>query len=79
MACTLQVAKGHVLLSDLYRVSKELPQALSPEALLYGSYAPILFDYRYFKDRTALERKVEGSTELQLLDDQFKEVSPILA
>lgn len=71
---TLQVANGHVLLADLYRISKELPQALRRGALMEGRYATILFDYQYFKNRAALEQKIEASTELQLLDDHFREV-----
>ena len=72
--CHLQVATGHILLAELYRISKELPQPLRLGALMEGRYAAILFDYRYFKDRTALEQKIEASAELQLLDDQFREV-----
>ena len=33
----------------------------------------MLFDYRYFKDREALERKVEASPELTQLDEHFRE------
>lgn len=68
------MATGQILLAELYRISKELPQPLRMGALMEGRYAAILFDYRYFKDRTALEQKIEASAELQLLDDQFREV-----
>lgn len=69
----MQVSKGQALLADLYRTSKELPSALSQGALAEGRYAAILFDYRYFRDRLALEQKIEASPELQQLDDQFRE------
>ena len=68
------MAQGQILLADLHRISKELPQALRWGALMEGRYAPILFDYRYFKERTALEQKIEASTDLQQLDDHFREV-----
>ena len=71
----MQVAEGQALLADLHSLSKSLPQALRWGPMTEGRYAPILFDYRYFKDRISLEQKIEASPELQVLDDQFREVS----
>ena len=70
----VQVATGHALLADLNRVSKEVPQTLRHGALVDGHYAPVMFDYRYFKEKLAIEQKIEASSELQLLDDQFRDV-----
>ena len=71
--CRLQVSKGHSLLADLLRTSSLLPPALRPQAINDDRYAAVLFDYRYFKDREALERKIEASPELTQLDEHFRE------
>ena len=79
--CRLQVSKGHSLLADLLRTSSLLPPALRPQAINEDRYAAVLFDYRYFKDREALERKVEASPELTQLDEHFREarILPVTA
>jgi hypothetical protein len=71
----MQVGRAHGLLANLFRISKELPAPLRPQGLTEGRYAPILFDYRYFKEKTAMEARIEASTELQQLDDHFREVA----
>ena len=61
-------------MADLFRISKELPAPLRPQGVTEGRFAPILFDYRYFKEKAAMEASIEASPKLQLLDDQFREV-----
>ena len=68
------MGKAHGLLADLFRISKELPAPLRPQGVTEGRFAPILFDYRYFKEKAAIEASIEASPKLQLLDDQFREV-----
>ncbi len=69
-----QVGKAHGLLAKLFRISKEQPAPLRPQGVTEGRFAPVLFDYRYFKEKAALEAKIEATPELQQLDDQFREV-----
>lgn len=72
------MGKAHGLLADLFRISKDLPAPLRPQGVTEGRFAPVLFDYRYFKEKAAMEGSVEASAKLQLLDDQFREVHPLI-
>lgn len=66
-----QVSQGHALLAELLQLSSSLPTALQPGAT---KFAPILFDFRYFRDPDAHDQKVEASRELTALDEEFREV-----
>lgn len=76
----MQVAQGHGLLAELLQTSKNLPKPLIQREVISGKFAPVLFDYAYFKGKASIEKKIEDSTELQQLDDQLISVSlPILS
>ncbi|KAK9917364.1 hypothetical protein WJX75_003552 [Coccomyxa subellipsoidea] len=64
------VSQGHALLAELLQLSSSLPTALQPGAT---KFAPILFDFRYFRDPDAHDQKVEASRELTALDEEFRE------
>jgi WASH complex subunit strumpellin len=72
MRTALQVSRGHALQAEILQLSSALPPELQPGAA--SKYAPILFDFRYFKDPDAHEAKVEASRELTALDEEFREV-----
>lgn len=67
----LQVSQGHALLAEVLQLSSSLPPALQPATT---KFAPILFDFRYFRDPDAHDQKVEASRELTSLDEEFREV-----
>lgn len=69
-----QVGREHSLLADLLRMSGSLPPALRLQGVQDGRFAAVLFDYRYFKDRQAVEAKIEASPELTQLDEAVREV-----
>lgn len=60
-------------MADLLRITGALPQQLKFQGVTEGRFAPVLFDYRYFKNRLAIEQKVEASADLLQLDETFRE------
>ncbi|CAL8464950.1 g4485 [Coccomyxa elongata] len=64
------VSQGHALLAEILQLTSSLPPALQPSAT---KYAPILFDFRYFRDPDAHDQKIESSRELASLDEEFRE------
>ena len=67
----MQVSQCHDLLAEILQLSSSLPAALQSPG---GRFGPILFDFRFFRDPDAHERKVEASQELADLDEDFREV-----
>lgn len=67
----MQVSQSHDLLAEILHLSSCLPAALQSSG---GKYGPILFDFRFFRDPDAHERKIEASQELTDLDEDFREV-----
>lgn len=67
----MQVSQSHDLLAEILQLSSTLPAALQSPGC---KFAPILFDFRFFRDPDAHERKVEASQELTDLDEEFREV-----
>lgn len=65
------MSQGHALLAEILQLTSSLPPALQPSAT---KYAPILFDFRYFRDPDAHDQKIETSRELASLDEEFREV-----
>ena len=66
-----QVSQSHDLLARILQLSSTLPAALQSPG---DKFAPVLFDFRFFRDPDAHERKVECDQELTELDEDFREV-----
>lgn len=62
------VSRGHALIAELLRLSDHVPAAFDDTR-----YAPLLFDFKYFKSPDLHEERIETSTELLSLDDEFRE------
>ena len=56
---------------QILQLSSTLPAALQSPG---DKFAPVLFDFRFFRDPDAYERKVECNQELTELDEDFREV-----
>ncbi len=67
----VQVSQSHDLLAEILQLSSSLPAALRASG---GKFAPILYDFQFFRDPDAHERKIEASQELTDLDEEFREV-----
>ncbi|KAK9819738.1 hypothetical protein WJX72_001772 [[Myrmecia] bisecta] len=65
-------AQGDVLLARLLSLSSRLPKALLNEGSS-SQYAPVLFDFRYFKEAEVYERRIEASPDHVALDEGFRE------
>lgn len=65
------MSQSHDLLAEILQLSSSLPAALQASS---GKFAPILYDFRFFRDPDAHERKIEASQELTDLDEEFREV-----
>ena len=66
-----QVSQSHDLLARILQLSSTLPAALQSPG---DKLAPVLFDFRFFRDPDAHERRIEGDQELTELDEDFREV-----
>jgi hypothetical protein len=63
-------------MARLLQLSGALPAPLQPGS--ESRLAPVLFDFRYFRDQDACERRLEASAELSALDEHFRIVRHIL-
>lgn len=66
------VSRGHALIAELLRLSDHVPAAFNPS--VDPRYAPLLFDFKYFKSPDIYEERIEASSELFSLDDEFREI-----
>ena len=67
------MARGHALQAEIMELGSSLPEPLQDQGR--SKYSPVLFDYGYFKDPEALERRVEAQPPLMALDVDFRQVS----
>ncbi len=67
----VQVSQSHDLLAQILQLSSSLPADWQSSG---GKFAPILFEFQFFRDPDAHERKIEASQELTDLDEEFREV-----
>lgn len=65
-----------MLTAELLRLSGGLPAGLRDAA---SRFATVLPDFRYLKEPAAAERRIEASPALVALDDEFREVTWLLA
>lgn len=69
----LQVCRGQTLLAETLRLGDELPPALIPGHAAGARFAPVAFDFGYFKEAEAAERRIEASRELSALDEELRQ------
>mmetsp|Transcript_12172 Transcript_12172/g.44420 ORF Transcript_12172/g.44420 Transcript_12172/m.44420 type:complete len:1190 (+) Transcript_12172:96-3665(+) len=71
-AVTQLVSRGHALIAELLRISSKVPKShVSPGP----REAPLILDFKYFKQSEFFEEKVENSAELVEADDELRESS----
>eukprot|EP00735_Rhodelphis_limneticus_P001014 TRINITY_DN1155_c0_g1::TRINITY_DN1155_c0_g1_i1::g.17241::m.17241 TRINITY_DN1155_c0_g1::TRINITY_DN1155_c0_g1_i1::g.17241 ORF type:complete len:1147 (-),score=362.33,sp/Q54IR8/WASC5_DICDI/52.49/0.0,Strumpellin/PF10266.4/0 TRINITY_DN1155_c0_g1_i1:284-3724(-) len=66
-------SRGNAILAELLRLSDNIPDVFLIQNPQQSKYFPLLFDFKYLKSADLYEAKMEGSEELQELDDEFKE------
>lgn len=69
------MGEGYGLEAAVLQSCKMLPAVLTYRGVLSGKFAPVLYDYSYFKVRASVDRKVEQSIELQHLENELLTVS----
>lgn len=73
------VARGNAIIAELSRLGDHLPPAFLGElardldAPIAEKYAPILFDFRYFKEPDLFDSRISRTPELSDLDDECDE------
>ncbi|KAJ7551564.1 hypothetical protein O6H91_06G020600 [Diphasiastrum complanatum] len=65
------VSRGQALVAELQRLSAHVPAPF--ESSSTHIYAPVLFDFKYFKSPEFYEERIEADPKLIALDDEFKE------
>ncbi|XP_024525295.1 LOW QUALITY PROTEIN: WASH complex subunit 5 [Selaginella moellendorffii] len=64
------VSRAQALIAELLRLSDRVPEEFkSPGSI----FAPLLFDFRYFKSPDVFEERIESNAELSSLDDEFRD------
>ena len=71
-----QVSRGHRAAGG-DPAAQQLPAAGTAAGRGPTKFAPILFDFRYFKDPDAHEARLDASRELSALDEEFREVGAL--
>ena len=69
----LQVCQAKALLAEALRLGDELPPALVPGHPAGARFAPVAFNFGYFKEAEVAERRMEASRELSALDEELRE------
>jgi len=68
------VSRGNAIIAEMRRLSENIPKVFTGEDDVEATkYAPIIFDFSFFKNSEVYERKIESSEELLDLDDEFRE------
>ncbi|RYG49493.1 hypothetical protein EON67_06675, partial [archaeon] len=69
------VARGHIIVAELLRLSRHIPLALQggEDEATAAKYAPILFDLRYLKTPEMYDKQVNTSERAAELDNEFFE------
>lgn len=69
-------ASGSSIIAELARLSQNIPEAFSAGS----QYAPVLFDFEYLKSAEEVERRVNTTSGMLDLDQEFMDsYAPILA
>ncbi|XP_037084862.1 WASH complex subunit 5-like [Pollicipes pollicipes] len=68
------VSRGNAIIAELLRLRDYLPDVFRKDKKEeWKKYAPVIFDFSYFKIADAVEAKIEADDNLRKLDAQFRE------
>eukprot|EP01035_Chromulina_nebulosa_P017771 gene17771-23373_t len=67
------VSRGSAIVTELLRLSSNIPDALLSTGSEQIKYHEVLFDFHYLRDPEEYERKINASSELLELDIEFQE------
>lgn len=69
--------QAHGTEARILRYGALLPRFLNAEPGKHR-FSPVLFDFRYFDETSTTEQRVDGSRHLQSLDEEMREVCPLM-